>query len=50
MKAFLAALVVMAVIAVGADYALQNAGYSAEEVFKTENVRLPVPDQDAPTE
>lgn len=40
MKAFLAALAVMAIMAVGADFALQNAGFSAAEVFQTESVRL----------
>ena len=45
MKAFLAAVVFMAVVAVGADMALQQAGFSAEEVFKTENVRLPDPEE-----
>ena len=44
MKAFLAAIVFIAVVAVGADMALNQAGYSSEEVFKSENVRLPVRD------
>ena len=41
MKAFLAAILFMAVVTVGADFALDQAGFSAEEIFKTENVRLP---------
>lgn len=40
MKAFLAACVVMAVMAVGADYALNQMGFSSEEVHQLENVRL----------
>ena len=46
MKAFLAAVLFMAVVAVGADFALQEAGFSAEETFKTENVRLPERDEE----
>ena len=44
MKAFLAAILFMVVVSVGADFALNEAGFSAEEVFKTENVRLPDPE------
>ena len=40
MKAFLAAVVAMIVIAVGADMALDRMGFSTAEVYKTENVRL----------
>lgn len=40
MKAFLAAVVFMAVVTVGADFALQQAGFSAEETFQGNNVRL----------
>ena len=45
MKAFLAAILFMVVVSVGADIALQRAGFSAEEVFKSENVRLPEPQE-----
>jgi hypothetical protein len=40
MKAFLAALVVMAVIAVGADYVLATLGFSSAEVYSMSSVRL----------
>lgn len=40
MKAFLAALVALVVISVAADQGLHRAGFSAEEVYKSENVRL----------
>ena len=40
MKAFLTALVVMAVITVGADIALQYTGFSAAEQATTASVRL----------
>ena len=40
MKAFLAAVIAMIVISFGADFALSNAGFSASEVFKSDNVRL----------
>lgn len=40
MKAFLAAVVAMVVIAVGADLALDRLGYSAAEVFSKPTVRL----------
>lgn len=40
MKAFLLALVATAAITVGADLALDRAGFSSAEVYRTENVRL----------
>jgi hypothetical protein len=40
MKAFLTAMIVMAVMTVGADYALDMAGFSAEQVFQKDSVRL----------
>lgn len=40
MKAFLAAVVVMGVIAIGADLALHRMGFSTAQVYSTENVRL----------
>jgi len=40
MKAFLIACIAMIVIAVGADLALNEIGFSSSEVFQTENVRL----------
>lgn len=40
MKAFLAAVVAMFVIGVGADLALDQAGFSAEEKFSKRDVRL----------
>jgi hypothetical protein len=40
MKAFLAALVAMAAITVGADLLLHRAGFSAAEVYSLPDVRL----------
>lgn len=40
MKAFLAALVAMAAITVGADLLLHRAGFSAAERYSLESVRL----------
>ena len=40
MKAFLLAIVATAALTVGADFALNEAGFSSAEVFRTENVRL----------
>ena len=40
MKAFLAAILAMVVIAVGADAALQHAGFSVDEKFTKQDVRL----------
>ncbi len=40
MKAFIAAVVAMVVIAVGADMALDRIGFSSAEVYSKENVRL----------
>lgn len=40
MKAFLAAVVVMAAIAVGADLYLDTLGFSSGEIYSTSNVRL----------
>ncbi len=40
MKAFLAALVVMAAIAIGADLYLDTLGFSSADTFTTSNVRL----------
>ena len=40
MRAFLAALLIMAVIAVGADLYLDTIGFSSADVYSTENVRL----------
>ncbi len=40
MRAFLAAVFVMALIAVGADLYLKTLGFSSANVFSTENVRL----------
>ncbi len=40
MKAFLAAILVLIVMAVGADFALKNAGFSAAEMFQSDSVRL----------
>lgn len=40
MKAFLLAMVALAAITVGADMALDEAGFSSAEVYRTENVRL----------
>ena len=40
MKAFLAAMIALVVITIGADQLLQRAGYSSAEVYSRENVRL----------
>ncbi|MGR3716857.1 MAG: hypothetical protein ACU0B1_08945 [Thermohalobaculum sp.] len=40
MKAFLAALVVMAAIAIGADLYLDTLGFSSADTYTTSNVRL----------
>ena len=40
MKAFLFALVVMGVIAIGADLYLDTLGFSSADSFSTPNVRL----------
>jgi len=40
MKAFLAALVIMAAIAIGADYYLATLGFSSADTYTTSNVRL----------
>ena len=40
MKAFLAAVVVMAVIAVIADVYLETLGFSSADTYSTPNVRL----------
>jgi hypothetical protein len=40
MKAFLAALVAMAVIAVGVDFYLDTLEFSSATTYTTENVRL----------
>ena len=40
MKAFLAALVVMAVIAIGADLYLETLGFSSAATYTSSNVRL----------
>ena len=40
MKAFLAALAIMAVIAIGADYYLNTLGFSSADAYTTANVRL----------
>ncbi|HUF86157.1 MAG TPA: hypothetical protein VMM59_02140 [Thermohalobaculum sp.] len=40
MKAFLAAVVAMAVLAVGADLALDRMGFSSSEVYSKPSVRL----------
>ena len=40
MKAFLAAVVAIVVIAIGADLALERVGLSTAEVYTTDNVRL----------
>jgi len=40
MKAFLVALVAMAVIAIGADLYLETLGFSSAESYATSNVRL----------
>ncbi len=40
MKAFLAALVVMAAIAIGADLYLDTLGFSSADTYTSSNVRL----------
>ncbi len=40
MKAFLLSILVMALIAVGADFALKHAGFSAEDKASAPSVRL----------
>jgi hypothetical protein len=40
MKAFLAALIALAVITVGANQFLNRAGFSAAEVYSRDSVRL----------
>jgi len=40
MKAFIAAIVAMTVIAVGAHYALDHMGFSSEDTYKMKDVRL----------
>ncbi len=40
MKAFLAAVAALALISVGASFALQEAGFSAAEVYQSDSVRL----------
>ena len=40
MKAFLAALAIMAAIAVGADFYLDTLGFSSADTYTTSNVRL----------
>ncbi len=40
MRAFLAAVFVMALIAIGADLYLETLGFSSANIFSTENVRL----------
>ncbi|MEM7743174.1 MAG: hypothetical protein AAF409_05635 [Pseudomonadota bacterium] len=40
MKAFLLACIAMAIITVGADLALDRVGFSSEEVFQRDAVRL----------
>ena len=40
MKAFLAALAIMAAIAIGADLYLDTLGFSSADTFSTPNVRL----------
>lgn len=40
MKAFLMAIIVTAALTVGADLALDEAGFSSAEYFQTESVRL----------
>lgn len=40
MNAFLAAVLALIVITVGADMALDKAGFSAEERFQSSDVRL----------
>ena len=40
MKAFLAAVVAMVIISIGASFGLQEAGFSAAEVYQSDSVRL----------
>ena len=40
MRAFLGAVLAMAVIAIGADLYLETIGFSSADTFKTDNVRL----------
>ena len=40
MKAFLAALVIMAAIAIGADLYLDTLGFSSADTYTSSNVRL----------
>ena len=40
MNAFLAALVIMAAIAIGADLYLDTLGFSSADTYTTSNVRL----------
>ena len=40
MKAFLAAMVALVIITIGADLVLDRAGFSAEEVYQRDSVRL----------
>lgn len=40
MKAFLAALIALAVITFGADQVLNRAGFSSAEMFSRDSVRL----------
>ncbi len=40
MKAFLAAMVIMAAIAIGADLYLGTLGFSSADTYTTSNVRL----------
>lgn len=40
MKAFLAAVVALAVLTVAADVLLDEAGFASDEVYATDNVRL----------
>lgn len=40
MKAFVAAIIALIAITIGADFALDRAGFSAGEVYKKSDVRL----------
>ena len=40
MRAFIVAMVALAVITVGADLALDRLGYSSEQVYSQPNVRI----------
>jgi len=46
MRAFLAAVIALVLISFGADYALNKAGYSADQVYSLEGVSLPAPKAD----